>query len=360
MAIADYLPQGLASYVRDWLAHPNRRPWRFEEAHKQINVPNLDVTGWFDHCNATIGHLAGMQAHAQTEVARTQTKLIIGPWNHTLRGQRSQGDHDFGPRAEVDIDGLTLRWFDHWLKGLRNGIDSEPAVRYYVLGRDRWEACSTWPPKGTRPVSLYLGGRGNAGWPEQAGTLREEAPGSEGIDRFVYDPRDPVPTVWTRDLMTLPVDRRCLEHRDDILYFRTPPLDEDLQIAGHPKLILYAASSAIDTDFFAHLVDEDPKGMALEVSYGMVRARHRASLDREEFLTAGQVVEFRIEMGPTAVCFRRGHRIRLEITSSNFPNHDRNHNVGRNDLADAELRTATQEVVHSPKHPSRLELPGVS
>jgi hypothetical protein len=357
MAIAEYLPEGLASYVRDWLAHPNRRPWRFDEAHKEIDVPNLDVTGWFDHCNATIGHLGGMQAHARTEVARSQTKLIIGPWNHTLRGQRSQGDHDFGPQAEVDIDGLTLRWFDHWLKEIDNGIHSEPAVRYYVLGRDRWESSRTWPPEGTRMISLYLGSRGNAGWPDQAGVLRDELPDSEGMDRYLYDPRNPVPTIWTRDLMTLPVDRRCLEHRDDILYFRTPPLDEDLQIVGHPQVILYAASSAIDTDFFAHMVDEDPEGMALEVSYGMVRARHRASLDREEFLAPGQVTEFHIDMGPVSVCFRRGHCIRLEITSSNFPNHDRNHNVGRDDLSDAELRAATQEIVHSAKHPSRLELP---
>ena len=122
-------------------------------------------------------------------------------------------------------------------------------------------------------------------------------------------------------------------------------------------MVLYASSSAPDTDFFARLVDEDPQGKALEICYGMVRARHRNSLDEEELLTPGQVVEYRIKLGATACCFLRGHRIRLEITSSDFPNHDRNHNVGRNNLEDAEMTCAEQQILHEKDFASRLVLP---
>ena len=153
-----------------------------------------------------------------------------------------------------------------------------------------------------------------------------------------------------------PSDRRRLEYRQDILYYRTPPLEAEVEVVGYPEVILYASSSAPDTDFFSRLAVEDPEGQALEVCYGMVRARHRNSLHEEDFLTPVEVTEFRIKLGPTACQFRKGQRIRLEITSSDFPNHDRNHNTGRNDLADTELVPAAQNVFHTREYPSRLIL----
>jgi len=152
-----------------------------------------------------------------------------------------------------------------------------------------------------------------------------------------------MPTLWGCDLFTLPSNRRLVEHRPDILYYLTPALVEEVEIVGYPEVVLYASSSAVDTDFFARLVDNDPKGLAIEVCYGMVRARHRNSLEVEELIEPGTVYEFRIKLGPTACRFLKGHRIRLEITSSDFPNHDRNHNTGRDDLVDVELRTAEQK-----------------
>ena len=155
-----------------------------------------------------------------------------------------------------------------------------------------------------------------------------------------------MPTLWTPDHFTVPADRRALECRSDILYYQTAPLQEEIEVVGYPEAVLYAASSAPDTDFFARLVDEDPQGRALEICYGMVRARHRHSFDEEELLVPGEVVEYRIKLGATACRFAKGHRIRLEITSSDFPNHDRNHNVGRNDLEDVEMAVAEQRVLH--------------
>jgi len=351
-----YLPKGLSKYVEDWLLHPGRKPWRFAEAHSQIEVPNLDFAGWYDHCWATIGHLSGMQANARTSLARTQTKLMIGPWNHVGPGLRRFGEIDFGPEAEVDIHGLIIRWFDHWLKGLDNGVEADPAVRYFVMGSGKWKSCSTWPPEASR-MTYFLRSKGDALDVRGSGRLEAGEPGDDPPDAYTYDPRDPVPTLWDRSLFTVPSDRRLLEHRSDILYFRTEPLAQEIEIAGHPELVMYASSSARDTDFFSRLVDEIPAGPALDICQGAIRARHRNSPDRKELLEPGRIVEYRIVMGPTACRFPMDHRIRLEITSSDFPNYDRNHNTGGNDLAETKMETAEQQIHHSSTYPSRLVLP---
>ena len=349
-----YLPKRLAEYAEDWLRHPNRRPWKFDEVHKEVEVPNLDFSGWYDHCGGTMAHLGLMQRHARTEAARTQSKLIICPANHGGFGKRKIGDIDFGPQAQFDIHDIIIRWFDYWLRGVDNGMDREPALRYFVMGSCKWKTTDTWPPEGKAEGAYYLSSDGHANPVDKSGLLTTAAPDDEPCDTYTYDPNDPVSTLWTTALFTVPSDRRQLEYRQDILYYRTPPLEEEVEIVGYPEVVLHASSSATDTDFFARLVDEDPEGQAIEICYGMVRARHRNSFDREDLLTPGEATEFRIKLGPTACRFLKGHRIRLEITSSDFPNHDRNHNTGRNDLEDTELVTAEQEVFHSKAYPSRL------
>jgi len=356
--ITRFMPPSLAESVGRWLDDPAARPWRFAEAHHEVGVPNLDFSGWYDHCGGTIGHLAGMQQHARTPAAREQTKLIIGPWCHVTLGQRQTGGIDFGPQAEVDVHGAILRWFDHWLKGIDNGTDREPPVRYFVMGSGKWKSAPTWPPPVGGEMTLFLASDGRANCADTAGVLRPDGAGG-GPDAYTYDAADPVPTLWDRNLFAGPSDRRRLEYRRDILHYRTVLLEEEVEVVGHPEVVLYAASSAPDTDLFARLVDEPPEGPALDVCYGMVRARHRRGYDREDFLQPGEVTEFRIQLGPTACRFAKGHRIRLEITSSDFPNFDRNHNTGANDLADPRLAVAHQTVHHSPDLPSRLVLPVV-
>jgi hypothetical protein len=354
--LADALPPPLGDEVRAWMESPLAPVWRFTEKHQQVRVPNLDFTGWFDHCWSA-GHLPSMQEHGATPVAREQTKVVIGPWNHGGRGQRKCGEVDFGPPAEVDMGLMALQWFDHWLKGADNGVDDWPACRYFVMGAGQWEDSLTWPPAADRLDVLYLDSPGAASPVSAGGALMSEPPATDQPDQYVYDPRDPVRTLWEPGLFTAAADRRQLEHRRDLMIYRTEPLAQDLEIAGHPEVVIHAASSAPDTDFFARLVDDDPDGIALEVCYGFVRARHRHGLDREELLVPGEIVEFHIRLGPTAVRFAAGHRIRLEITSSDFPNHDRNHNTGGDDMAETELVTARQSVHHSAAHPSRLILP---
>lgn len=355
MEIIKHLPPPLDEQARRWLEDPSAECWKLAEKHAEIEVPNLDFSGWYDHC-ASMGHLRGMQENARTEIARTQTKLVLGPWNHGGSGKRQIGDIDFGQQAEIDIDGMKIRWFDRWLKGIENGVEDEPACRYFVMGSAQWKSADTWPPEGLSERTLYLGSDGQARPIQDAGTLAEGEPRADTADEYIYDPHDPVPTLWTTAFFTIPPDRRRLEYRRDIVYYCTEPVEEEIEIAGYPRVVLYASSSAPDTDFFARLVDEAPDGVALEVCYGMVRARHRNGYDAEELLEPGRVYRFDITLGATAVRFRKGHRIRLEITSSDFPNHDRNHNVGRNDLIDAELQVAEQTIHHSPKYPSRLVL----
>jgi len=251
-----------------------------------------------------------------------------------------------------------IRWFDRWLKDLANETEHEPAVRYFVMGINTWRTAKTWPPADTVSSEYYLESEGNNAGVSGTGALIPTVPLTDSSDMFSYDPRDPVPTLWSRTLFTEPSDRRKLEHRSDILYYRTPVLTEDVEIVGYPEVLLHASSSCPDTDFFARLIDEYPDGgPAIEVCYGMVRARHRNGLETDELLDKNVVTEFEIRLGATANRFCIGHRIRLEITSSDFPNHDRNHNVGRNDLEETELRTATQRICHGGKRASRLILP---
>ena len=355
--IIEFLPPLLAENSSDWLDNPTRRPWRFNEVHQDVDVPNLDFTGWYDHCNGTMAHLKLMQTHARTEEARTATRVIIGPWNHGGLGKRHFGDIDFGPEAEVDLQHTMIRWFDRWLKDLPNETADEPPVRYFVMGTNTWRQADTWPPPHTTESVFHLASDGHAGF-GGSGLLQAEPPPEARSDGYTYDPRDPVPTLWSRMLYTEPSDRRKLEHRNDILVYRTQTLDADIEIVGYPKAILHASSSCPDTDFFVRLIDEYPDdGPAIEVCYGMIRARHRNGLDSELLLDPNVVTEYRIRLGATANRFAKGHRIRVEITSSDFPNHDRNHNTGKNDLEDTELRTALQRIHHGPAHPSRILLP---
>lgn len=352
------LPPPLDRHAAQWLRDPTRRPWRFDEAHHQIEVPNLDLTGWYDHCNDGLGHLAGMKRHGRTPAARDHSQVIIGPWNHVGVGSRQTGDFDFGPSAQLSRPQILIRWFNHWLKGEDNGVDRESPIRYFVLGSQVWKEAHQWPPPDMTERTLFLDSRGDAAAPARAGRLVDQPSAEAGPpDRYTSDPHNPVPTLWTPQYFVVPGDRRRLEYRQDILYYRTEPLEHDLEIAGQPQVILLASSTAPDTDFFAWLVDEPNEGPAMDVSHGMVRARHRLGIARQDLLTPGEVTEFRIHLRPTACRFRRGHRVRLEIAGSSFPDYDRNHQTGGQDLLEARMQSAEQLVFRGPDHPSRLVLP---
>jgi putative CocE/NonD family hydrolase len=263
----------------------------------------------------------------------------------------------------VDLEALELRWFDYWLKGSDNGILDEPPLRLFIMGRNQWRDEHEWPLARTDWQPWYLHSHGHANTLRGDGLLAPSAPGDEPSDHFVYDPDFPVQTVGGNNCCSPhivpwgPYDQRAVEMRGDVLCYTSEPLAADLEVTGPIQLLLYAASDAPDTDWTAKLVDVSPTGYAMNLCDGIVRARYRAGFTQPTLLQPNQICEYRIDVGVTGNVFRQGHRIRLEISSSNFPRFDRNPNTGHDFGMDRETRPAQQTVYHSQAYPSHIILP---
>lgn len=359
---------GLAPYFYDWLAHPDRdqywRRWSIEERHDQITVPAFNLGAWYDpFVDGTIRNFTGMQAGGGSETARRGQKLLIGPWYHSMPLDPRVGDLSLPLAALVDLDALHLRWFDCWLKEMDNGIADEPPVELYVMGENVWRKEREWPLARTEYTRFYLRSGGRANSLSGDGGLSPEPPGSEPPDVFSYDPKDPVPTCggalccWPAILKPGVVDQREVEARDDVLVYTSAPLERDLEVTGPVEVTLWTESSAPDTDFSAKLVDVTPDGFARNLCDGIIRARYRESLSSPSPIEPGRVYRYVTALAATSNLFRRGHRIRLEISSGNFPRFDRNPNTGHPFAQDAELRTAAQTVYHDGRYPSHITLP---
>ncbi|MEQ8786478.1 MAG: CocE/NonD family hydrolase [Pirellulaceae bacterium] len=357
--LPDEIFAGEAPFVKAWLKEPWRDPWKLDRDAQKTVVPNLNVCGWYDHCNGSIDLHTAIAEHGASPLAREQSKLIVGPWGHSALGQRKQGEIDFGPAAQVDLTQLQLDWFGHWMQGdkSKDFVEDWAPVRLFVMGAGQWRDYQHWPPRGATPQTWFLTSGGRANTPAGDGRLVTEKPTSSGHDHYTYDPRDPVPTLWTSRLFTVPADQKPLAARRDILVYQTNPLTEAVETIGYPEVVLEASSDCPDTDFFARLIDVAPDGQAIDVASGMVRARYRDSLKEPKLLQPGEVTEMRIRLRPTAHRFLPGHRLRLDVTSSDFPNYDRHHNTAADQNADAQLVIAAQTIHHGPAHASRLVLP---
>ena len=361
-----------APYFFDWLEHPYYDDyWRklcIEEYHDKIAVPTLNIGGWYDiFQGGTIRNHLGMRAHGASEAARS-SRLMLGPWSHGLPLQSLVGQVDMGFRSSpvsVDLDGMQLDFFDSWLKGKQNGAASGAPVRIYVMGLNEWREEKEWPLTGTEWRRYYLHSRGRANSAYGDGALSTEAPGSEPPDSFLYNPLDPVPTrggglcCYANALGGGAFDQSMVEHRADVLVYSTEPLAENVEVTGPITLTLYASSSASDTDFTGKLVDVFPDGRAIFLTDGILRARYRNSLAEPEPLTPGEPYELGLDLSITSNVFLPGHRIRLEVSSSNFPRYDRNSNTGGviTDESASEVTVAVNRVLHGPAYPSRLILP---
>ncbi len=346
-------------YLRDWLRHPTTDPWKLDEACRQVAVPNLEVVGWYDHAHGDMRLFQLLVQKGKSKAARQGTRLVVGPWAHFPPGGRKFGNIDFGPAADVNLEALDVRWFDYWLKGLKNGVDRDARARIFVMGDNQWRDEASWPLKRARSKALFLTSGGKANTPAGDGKLAWQRPAAESHDAYSYDPHDPVPTLFLPGNFTCASDQRRLSNRVDILVYQTEPLAERLEVTGLPQVELYAASSAPDTDWVARLIDVAPDGLARDVCMGLVRARYRNGVDKPKLIPPGEVVRYRIRMGPTANAFLPGHRVRLDVTSSDFPSYDRNHNTAADQNADAELVVADQSIRHGGAYPSRIILPWV-
>jgi putative CocE/NonD family hydrolase len=355
-----------AGFYDDWLAHPDYddywKPLNVEEVFDKIAIPVHTFGGWFDiFAQGTLRGYVGMSHKAATERARRGSNIVIGAWGHG--SSRKTGAIDFGPTAHVDESALALRWYDYWLKGIDNGLASEPPVKLFVMGRNEWVLEHEYPLARTDYRPLYFTSGGRAQSHKGDGRLAWDKPsGASTADRFRYDPNDPVPSVGGSNCCgtptaTGPRDQRPIERRQDVLIYTSEKLSEEIEVTGPVKVVLYASSDAVDTDFVAKLVDVYPNGTSYNMAEGVVRARYRDNLTKPSLLEPGQVYRFEIDMVGTSVAFLKGHRIRVHVTSSHFPQFDRNPNTGATFAATKELRVAQQTVYHDAERPSHILLP---
>lgn len=360
--------QPVARYLGDYLRHPADGPYwwsvNVERQHANINIPMYHVTSWYDiFLRGGLANFCGLREHALTEEARANQKILIGPWAHrfpyTSPSAGDTGDIDFGEHARIELHDTQLRWFDHWLKGMDTGITEEAAVKLFVMGENVWRDEHEWPLARTRYRPYYFHSQGQANSLHGNGQLSALAPGAEPPDRFIYDPHDPTPSCGGNTLI-IPMgayDQRQVKVRQDVLVYTTEPLSEPLEVTGPITVELYAASSAPDTDFTAKLVDVRTDGYAQNLADGIIRARYRNSRYIATLLTPGDVTHFTIDLWATSHVFAPGHRIRVEIASSNFPRFDRNLNTGADQASSSQLQTAAQTVFHDQRYPSHILLP---
>ncbi|NOT58289.1 MAG: CocE/NonD family hydrolase [Deltaproteobacteria bacterium] len=364
---ADLL-KDVAPYMREYLTHPEDGPYwwavNIERQHRNINVPMYHVSSWYDiFLRDALVHFNGLRSRAMTPEARGGQRLLLGPWAHlfpyTTPTTGGTGDIDFGPNAFMDLHDTQLRWFDYWLKGIDNGMMEEAPVRLFVMGTNEWRDEHEWPLARTRYTPCYFHSRGKANSLHGDGTLSFEPPTEEPADQYRYDPADPVPTSGGNTLI-IPVgvkDQREVEARHDVLVYTSDPLEKPLEVTGPLKVVLYASSSAPDTDFTAKLVDVRPDGYAQNIADGIVRARYRESAMTPKMLTKGEVVELTIDLWATSHVFLPGHRLRVEVSSSNFPRFDRNLNTGDDQATGTRWEVAEQTVFHGQQFRSHILLP---
>ena len=362
-----------AQLWRDLVSHPDRDSYWVGPGERiapgkngpgkynQIKVPTFNIAGWYDQVSqATINNYLGMAQHGP-EPLRKSHRLMMGPWTHGGLFQTKQGELTLPNQAAPDGLEWRLRWFDFWLKEIKNDFDQEPPVYIYVMGADRWRNECEWPLKRTRYTKYYFHSRGQANSLAGNGSLNLTPPGQEPNDAFTYDPGRAVPTLGGNVAMhpprVGPYDQSAIELRNDVLVYSTPPLEEDIEVTGPVVVQLFASTDRTDTDFTAKLVDVHPNGYAQILLEGVIRGRYWKSFREQNLLSPNQIYQFYVDLWSTSNLFLKGHRIRIEISSSNFPKYDRNPNTGRKFGEDSEFLIARQKVYHDGAHPSHVVLP---
>jgi uncharacterized protein len=354
-----------ARFYDEWLAHPDYddywKPLSVEERFDKIAIPVHTLGGWFDiFSQGTLRGYVGMSQKGASENAR-RSHLVMGPWGHGP--SQKTGALDFGPDANIDANALQLRWYDYWLKGIDNGLTAEAPVKLFVMGRNEWVFEREYPIARAeyRPFYFTSGGAANSNRGD-GGLTWEKPGGTSPPDRFRYDPDDPVPTTGGNNCCGTPTaagpqDQRPIEARRDVLIYDSVPLQEELEATGPVKVVLYASSDAVDTDFVAKLVDVYPDGSSYNMAEGIMRARYRDSVSAPRPLVPGKAERFEIDLVGTSVAFLKGHRIRVHVTSSHFPQFDRNPNTGAPFGTTAAVKVAQQTVYHDAERPSHILLP---
>jgi putative CocE/NonD family hydrolase len=365
--------EGLAPYFKDWLAHPNfDEYWKqlsIEDQYAQIQVPVFSVGAWYDiFLGGTLKNYVRLKTEAGTEAARRGQWLTVSVGGHA--GESSSGKVgavEFGNKLPADGDEAMLRWYDWLLKGETNGVEREKRVKIFVMGKNEWREEDDWPLARAKNTKYYLhsagaangiapSGPGHAG----SGSLNTVAPAEEKPDQYVYDPSDAAPTIGgplccgALPTGIGPQDQRPAEARGDVLVYTTPAFAKDTEVTGPVSLDLYVSSSAVDTDFTGMLVDVWPNGFAQNLTSGILRLRYRNSQEKPEAANPGETYHITVDLWATSNVFLAGHKLRLEVSSSNFPRFDRNLNTGEEQARGTRMVKATNVIYHDKLRPSAL------
>ena len=363
---------GIAPYFKDWLAHPSFdaywKQWSIEDHYANIQVPVLSFAAWYDiFLGGSLRNYTRLKKEGGTDAAKNGQRLVVYVGGHAGGSEsRWAGGVDFGEKLPIDQDEMMLRWYDWLLKGQANGVENEKPVRIFVMGKNEWRDEDDWPLARARSTRYYLhstggGANGLAG----NGTLSTAAPAEEKPEQYIYDPSDATPTIGgplcCGPLPTGigPQDQRPAETRGDVLVFTTLAFAKDTEVTGPVTLDLYASSSAVDTDFTGMLVDVWPNGFAQNLTSGILRMRYRNSQEKAELTNPGERYHLTVDLWATSNVFLAGHKLRLEVSSSNFPRFDRNLNTGEIQARGTRMVKATNVIYHDKAHPSALILPVV-
>jgi len=356
-------------FYDDWMKHPSYDEYweklAIKERYSDIKIPILQIGGWYDFFTAgTLNNFVGMKEKGGSELARKYQRAIIGPWTHSFVGKLTYaGNTDYSATASIDILEIELAWFDHWLKGVENKSELEPPLKLFIMGSNKWRDEYEWPLKRTNYTTWYFHSDGDANSAAGCGNLSTVRPNKETPDQFTYNPMFPVPTKGgcnCCDPHIIPwgsYDQREVEARSDVLVYTSKELDKPIEVTGPITVKLFASTDCLDTDFTAKLVDVYPDGQALNLCDGIVRARYRNSTANPKLLEPNKIYEFNIDLWPTSNVFKTGHKIRVDISSSNFPRFDRNTNTGNNINSDSDLKIANQTIYHEPEMLSQIILP---
>jgi putative CocE/NonD family hydrolase len=373
LTLDEKLGCGVVPAYRDYVTHETRDPfWQalsWRETLGQTTAPTLLTAGWYDYYAGE--NFLNYQALCQSPDPKlaSRHRVLVGPWTHGISGTTQLGELDFGP-ASLEEGDSTTRWLECLLRGGDAAQFQEAPIRLFVMGENQWRDEWEWPLRRTRFTPFYLHSAGAANTSRGDGVLCRAPQESAQPDHYVYDPDNPTPTLggnhsvgpYNPGLYELalpgPYDQRATEARDDVLVYTGEALEQDMEITGPVTLKLYAASSAPDTDFVARLCDLYPDGRSINITEGVIRARfHERAWQRPQLIEPGRLYEYTVELHPTSMVFKRGHRLRLQVTSSNFPLWDRNLNTGAPLATGAEFQKAAQTIYHDAAHPSHLILP---
>lgn len=345
--------------LRKYAGVHDKELWDFETAHRKLDIPVCNQTGWWDRLVRGTYHYDELMKQGDAK-ARDGHRLVIGPWPHSPNKLTTKTyPRSYGPASEGSFADMVADWHDTHLKGVRRDIAAGDPVQLFILNDNGWHGFQNWPPAEAEMRPLYLHSGGGANTIRGDGTLTWEAPGDEPSDSYAYDPADPVMSLMDENGQSAPVSQRPNELRRDVLIFQTEPLAEDLLVIGHVTGDLWAASSAVETDFLMRLIEVGDDGLAINLCQGILRSSYRDGYENPSPMTPDTPYRFKLDIGPTGILFRAGSRIRVDVTSSDFPAFDRNHNTGKDYWSDPELIVAKQTVFHDAARPSAINLPVV-